>query len=79
MGAKAKYSTLGDPKAMRFLKETIAEADKKLLEASLASSTWNKHNSAMNSVKKFESYKGHKLEFPYNTSISFKSSISFRI
>ncbi len=67
MGAQAKYSTLGDPKAMRFLKETIAEADKKLLEASLASSTWNKHNSAMNSVEKFESYKGHKLEFPYNT------------
>jgi len=58
---------VGDPKAMRFLDEAIEEANKELLEASLATSTWSKHNSAMNSIEKFECYSGKKFLFPYTT------------
>ncbi len=65
--AKAKYSSVGDPKAMRFLGEAIEEANKELLEASLAASTWSKHNSAMNSIEKFEHCSGKKFQFPYTT------------
>jgi len=52
--AKAKYSALGDPKALRFLEDAIQEADSGLLEASLAGSTWNKLNSAMNNFDNFK-------------------------
>jgi len=62
--AKAKYSSVGDPKAMRFLGEAIEEANKELLEASLAASTWSKHNSAMNSIEKFEHCSGKKISVP---------------
>ena len=51
MVTQAKYSSLGDPKALRFLEEAIQEANKGQLEASLVVSTWNKLNSAMNNFE----------------------------
>jgi hypothetical protein len=70
--AKAKYSALGDPKALRFLEDAIQEADRGLLEASLAASTWNKLNSAKNNFDKFKCATACEAEMPYSVAMLCK-------
>ena len=65
MSTDAKYSALGNPKVLKLLKGSMEGANPGLLEASQASASWNKHNSALNSFERFAKDVNSNIIMPY--------------
>ena len=70
-----KYSTTSEVAASIIQQEYFTGGAEKFLSAAYATATWKKYESALNSIKKFESYSGKNLVWPISSVVLIEYAV----